>query len=71
MNELRTPADRLAALRREMTRRGLDGYLVPSVDDHASEYAGEHFGVGNAIDGRKGCANLGTPRPTLGRDCAE
>ena len=56
MNELRTPADRLAALRREMTRRGLDGYLVPSGDDHASEYAGEHFGCRAWLSGFTGSA---------------
>ena len=32
------PADRLAALRAELLRRGLDGFLVPRSDEHLGEY---------------------------------
>lgn len=33
---------RLAALREELTRRGLDGFIVPISDEHMSEYVGEY-----------------------------
>jgi len=33
-----TPADRLAALRAELARQGLDGFLVPRADEHLGEY---------------------------------
>ncbi len=33
-----TPAARLAALRAELARRGLDGVLVPRADEHLGEY---------------------------------
>src|SRR6516162_1207936 len=32
------PAARLAALRSELTRRGLDGFVVPHADRHQNEY---------------------------------
>jgi Xaa-Pro aminopeptidase len=32
------PADRLAALRAELIRRGLDGFVVPRADEHQGEY---------------------------------
>jgi len=32
------PADRLAALRGELKRRGLDGFVVPRADEHQGEY---------------------------------
>lgn len=32
-----TPADRLAALRAELARQGLDGFLVPRADEHLGE----------------------------------
>ncbi len=32
------PADRLAALRTELTKRGLDGFVVPRADEHQGEY---------------------------------
>ena len=31
-------AERLAALRAELDRRGLDGFLVPRADEHQGEY---------------------------------
>ena len=33
-------AERLAALRAELARRGLDGFVVPLTDEHMSEYVG-------------------------------
>jgi Xaa-Pro aminopeptidase len=33
-----TPAERLAALRQELARRGVDGFLVPRGDEHQGEY---------------------------------
>lgn len=35
-------ADRLTALRAEMERRGLDGFVVPLTDEHMSEYVGAY-----------------------------
>ena len=32
------PASRLAALRAELERRGLDGFVVPRADEHQGEY---------------------------------
>jgi Xaa-Pro aminopeptidase len=32
------PAERLAALRAELARRGLDGFIVPRADEHQGEY---------------------------------
>ncbi len=33
---------RLSALRKELTSRGLDGFIVPLTDEHMSEYVGEY-----------------------------
>ncbi len=35
-------ADRLASLRRELARRGLDGFIVPHADEHQNEYLPPH-----------------------------
>ncbi len=35
-------SDRLAALREELTRRRLDGFVVPLTDEHMSEYVGAY-----------------------------
>jgi Xaa-Pro aminopeptidase len=37
-----TYADRLAALRDELARRRLDGFVVPLTDEHMSEYVGSY-----------------------------
>ena len=37
-----TPAVRLAALRGELAKRGLDGFIVPISDEHMSEYVGAY-----------------------------
>src|SRR3546814_12855490 len=34
----RVPADRLAALRRDLSRRGVEGFLIPRGDEHQGEY---------------------------------
>jgi Xaa-Pro aminopeptidase len=36
------PAERLAALRAELARRGLDGFVVPRADEHQGEYVPRH-----------------------------
>ena len=35
---LKTSAERLAALRKELARRGLAGFLIPRADEHQGEY---------------------------------
>ena len=35
--------DRLTRLRREMEKRSIAVYVVPTADFHESEYVGEHF----------------------------
>ena len=34
---------RIAALRALMKQNGIDIYVIPTSDDHASEYVGAHF----------------------------
>jgi Xaa-Pro aminopeptidase len=36
------PVSRLTALRAELTRRGLDGFVVPRADEHQGEYVPRH-----------------------------
>src|SRR3954463_6602245 len=38
LSDAATVAPRLAALRAELTRRGLDGFVVPHFDEYQSEY---------------------------------
>src|SRR4051812_25393308 len=38
LSDAATVAPRLAALREELARRGLDGFVVPHSDEHQSEY---------------------------------
>lgn len=47
---------RLAALREEMKKRGIDVYVVPTADFHESEYVGEHFKARKFITGFTGSA---------------
>ena len=35
--------ERLARLRREMEKRNISVYIVPTADFHESEYVGDHF----------------------------
>lgn len=39
---MQTHEARLAALREELKRRGMDGFIVPISDEHMSEYVGEY-----------------------------
>lgn len=48
--------ERIAALRREMERCGIDAYIVPSADHHQSEYVGGHFMARQYITGFTGSA---------------
>lgn len=48
--------ERLAALREEMKKRGIDVYVVPTADFHESEYVGEHFKARKFITGFTGSA---------------
>jgi Xaa-Pro aminopeptidase len=42
LGAMSTYADRLAALRDELARRRLDGFVVPLTDEHMSEYVGAY-----------------------------
>ena len=57
--------DRLKELRQEMSKRGIDIYIVPTADFHESEYVGEHFKARKFITGFTGsagtAAGTGTP----------
>ena len=49
-------SDRIAALRWEMEREGIDIWIVPSSDYHQSEYVGEHFKARQYMTGFTGSA---------------
>ena len=49
---------RLAALRAGMAREGIDAYLIPTADDHESEYVGAHFKARAYLTGFTGSAGL-------------
>lgn len=49
-------SDRIAALRGEMEREGIDIWIVPSSDYHQSEYVGEHFKARQYMTGFTGSA---------------
>lgn len=49
-------AERIAALREEMKKRGIDMYLVPTSDFHESEYVGEYFKARKYMTGFTGSA---------------
>ncbi len=51
-----TIEERLAGLRREMARRGIDAYIVPTEDFHGSEYVGAYFKVREYLSGFTGSA---------------
>ena len=53
---MRKVSDRLSGLRREMARRGIDVYVVPTADFHGSEYVGEHFKARQFLTGFTGSA---------------
>ncbi len=58
--------ERLGALRREMERRGIDIYIVPTADFHESEYVGAYFKAREFITGFTGSAGTAV----ITRDCA-
>ncbi len=49
-------AGRIEALREQMRQRGIDIYLVPTADFHASEYVGDHFKARQYLTGFTGSA---------------
>ena len=51
-----TIPEKLSALRALMEDRGYDVYLVPTDDNHQSEYVGEHFKARAFITGFTGSA---------------
>lgn len=51
-----TVQERLSELRRLMKKRGVDAYLVPTDDFHASEYVGDYFKCRKYITGFTGSA---------------
>ena len=48
--------DRIAKLRKLMEERNMDAYIIPSADNHQSEYVGEHFKARAFISGFTGSA---------------
>ncbi len=52
------PVTRLAALRAELTRRGVDGFLVPRADEHQGEYVPRRSQRLGWLTGFKGSAGL-------------
>lgn len=48
--------ERLKALRSEMSKNGIDGYIIPSSDPHQSEYVADHFKEREWISGFTGSA---------------
>lgn len=48
--------ERIKALRQEMTKRGIDMYIVPTSDFHESEYVGDYFKARKYITGFTGSA---------------
>ena len=51
-----TVTERLSALRNLMKEKGVDAYLVPTDDFHASEYVGDYFKCRKYITGFTGSA---------------
>ncbi len=54
-----TSADRIAALRAELTRHGVDGFLIPRADEHLGEYvpaSGERLAWISGFTGSAGLA---------------
>ena len=47
---------RIAALRSEMEKEGIDLYIIPSTDYHHSEYVGEYFKAREYMTGFTGSA---------------
>src|SRR3954464_15954860 len=63
-----TVAPRLAALRAELRKRGLDGFVVPHSDEHMGEYLPEHaerLAFLTAFTGSAGAAGRRTEKAEL------
>src|SRR5262249_59933333 len=56
-------APRLTALRAELKRHGLAGFLVPRADEHQGEYVPPHAERLRWLTGFSGSAGGGPPRP--------
>ena len=56
--------DRQAALRTLMAEKGIDIYIVPTSDDHSSEYVGDYFKTREYITGFTGSAGTAIITPT-------
>jgi Xaa-Pro aminopeptidase len=54
MNEVIT--ERISKLRVLMAEKGMDAYIIPSADNHQSEYVGEHFKARAYMTGFSGSA---------------
>ena len=66
-----TPADRLAALRAELARAGVDGFLVPRADEYLGEYvppSGERLAWLTGFTGSAGLAVVLSDRAALFTD---
>ncbi len=48
--------EQLTALRREMAKRGIDAYIIPTTDFHGSEYVNEYFKCRQYVSGFTGSA---------------
>ena len=59
--------ERLAKLREQMEKRGVDFYVVPTADFHQSEYVGEHFKARKFITGFSGSAGTAVITKTEAR----
>jgi Xaa-Pro aminopeptidase len=55
---MQTHEARLAALREELKRRGLDGFVIPISDEHMSEYVGDYAQRLNWLTGFGGSAGF-------------
>lgn len=51
-----TISDKIKGLRRLMSEKNIDAYIIPSADNHQSEYVGEHFKSREFITGFSGSA---------------
>ena len=56
-----TVPEKLAALCRRMEEEGVDVYLVPTGDDHSSEYAGDYYNCRAWLTGFTGSAGTADP----------
>ena len=48
----------MEALRAQMAKRGIDAYVVPTADDHESEYVGAHYKARAHLSGFTGSAGI-------------